>query len=378
MSNKKTITVNPDLFNIGTNKTKKNRGSIKREPIIKPIIQPNTLKNKLLKRIKEHKIIENKQHNQVNNDILEEDENNEYTDEFNNAINYLNELSKKRDRDIEKENYEKSVQRKKDELQKKTLKNYQSYYSQPMPHVELELPPELQEQSGYNMLLSSHNSSIIYDKNTNYKVDSDVPYGCLKKGIKPSYRSWMQQTRKNPHGYIDTNITTSNNFDSSLREEKLAQIKNKLKHIEQKNLIKSDPKLNELHGVLDNLSDEEVGVPDILKAELSNTSSHPKTIIKKTIRRKFTLGKSDKYRKVGVLVKDKRTRKNILNAQRELKKTPIHEIKKYLKNHGMIKVGTIAPNDILRKTYEASMLAGEITNINKDVFVHNMLNGDGE
>ena len=52
MSNK-TIEINPSLFNVcglsKKNKSKKNR------PTTIPLISPNVLKNKLLKRIKEHK-----------------------------------------------------------------------------------------------------------------------------------------------------------------------------------------------------------------------------------------------------------------------------------------------------------------------------------
>lgn len=49
----KTISINPSLFNISSKKTKKERKH--RSNISTPLISPNVLKNKLLKRIKEHK-----------------------------------------------------------------------------------------------------------------------------------------------------------------------------------------------------------------------------------------------------------------------------------------------------------------------------------
>ena len=55
---------------------------------------------------------------------------------------------------------------------------------------------------------------------------------------------------------------------------------------------------------------------------------------------------------------------------------PIQDIKKYLIKRGLLKVGSTAPNDILRKMYESSiLLCGEVQNHNPDYLLYNFMNG---
>jgi len=75
-----------------------------------------------------------------------------------------------------------------------------------------------------------------------------------------------------------------------------------------------------------------------------------------------------------VLIKDRGTRKKVLQAQKDLKRRNINDIKSYLREHNLIKAGSNAPNDVLRKLYESAMLAGEITNSNVETLLHNFTN----
>jgi hypothetical protein len=443
MSNlKKTIQINPELFKIGgTNKTRKNKE--KKDLTLTPIITPNNLKNKLLNRIKEHKTRENthiKNNDKKNNDNKNNNNNkesanvnvnvnenkNNITDEFYGAIDYLSELSKKQKKDVEKERYQKA-------LNNKTIKNNNNNNVSNQftnANVFLELPPELQE---YNSFIPEKNETAM---KINYSTDNDVPYGCLKGGVKPSYRTWCQ-TKKNKNypelasvssirpptppkkntnlndtyipttpKQLNTNTTIIPREQPLSREQKLQQIKNKLKKLQENELLNNNVEAIKIKTDINNLQPiarNEIVVNDFELPELdcepeskinpSNTSTENflenddieiskvlnnddkiKKVIKKTTKRKFTLGKSNN--RVSVLLKDKKTRKNIINAQRELKKTNINDVRKYLKKHGIIKAGTTAPTDVLRKMFESSMLAGDITNINKEVLLHNFINSE--
>jgi hypothetical protein len=85
------------------------------------------------------------------------------------------------------------------------------------------------------------------------------------------------------------------------------------------------------------------------------------------------------YPKISVLVSNKTIRNNITTKSQLLKQVPIQEIKKYLIKKGFIRIGSIAPNDVLRKMYETSILmCGEIQNHNPDNLLYNYLHNSEE
>jgi len=416
----KTIDINPALFKIGgSSGTKKNHNKNK-TPIVKPLISPNILKNKLLKRIKEHKLKEtnnlggsNKKNLQENN-ILNTDKPQlvdleAYSDEFNDSINYLQTLS---------------TQKKKEDLHKKTLKNYQYYNNSNTSaiNVNIDLPDELKEPlvAVSNEKFEVKNSTPLSIK---YNADNVVPYGILKGGLKPTYREWSR-THKNHTLPTQTNFQTSaiqvpkislenNNKEVvNSRELRLKTLQEKIKQKQTENLnnvgatfssntitsvdFKEPLQIQSPATQIPIIQTPATQVPTIQIPIIQQpttqipiiqqpTTQIPiiqpqnlKKTIKKTIIKKYTLGKQKSKNSVGILIKDRHTRKKVLDAHKALKSKPINDIKNKLREHNLIKVGSNAPNDIIRKIYEDSMLAGDIVNTNSDTLLHNFMKENKE
>jgi hypothetical protein len=414
----KNILINPALFKVGGMikgpQTKKNR------PNLIPIVSPNVLKTKLLKRIKEHKTRETcplEDKPQLVDPSLTN-----FNKEFNDSMNYLQTLSSQKKKDDDKMNYEK----RKEDLYKKTLKNYDN-----MLPVNLELHDDLKEP-----LINVTPSEFVVNNSSTFvlKPNHSVPYGNLKNGSKPTYREW-NRTQKN----VFNNITQPNN--ETEREKRLQLLREKLKNPVLQNPLLQNPLLqnpllqnpllqnpllqkvekNEQNPLLQKVEKKEQN-PLLQKVEqkeqnlllqkmeqkpnmiLQKVEQKPnmilqspalpspvlqqggndskidvlpsKKFVKKTIRRKYTLGKSKIKKSVAILLKDNRSRKNVISAHKDLKKKPLNDVKQYLRGHNLIKIGSNAPTDVLRKMYESAMLAGEILNNNGDILLHNFIKDD--
>ena len=97
------------------------------------------------------------------------------------------------------------------------------------------------------------------------------------------------------------------------------------------------------------------------------------------MRRTYRTGKDQFRPRVSVLLPNKMIRRNVTTKSYLLKQTPIEEIRKTLLKQGFIKVGSSAPNDVLRKMYEsAQMIGGEINNHNPDNLLYNFFNDKGK
>jgi len=282
----------------------------KKKPKFKNKLKPNDIKKKLIAKIKAH------QKKEKDKEIIEEEkENNSFKNEFQETLSYLEDMKKKK-----REKKQKKKEKRKN--RNKTLKKstQQAGFSSQTNDIKIDINPMNSN--------SDNNNSIL----------PDPPHGCLKGGKKPTWRQYNKTLKKNKDEIINEyKIKPNFNLDSQFEErsDKLEKLKDKFKEI--------------------------------------NQPHKPKKIKIKTrrIRRKITLGKNRKGGFVGVLVKSKKTRKNIKKEVDILKHKSIHEVKDYLRKHNLTKIGSSAPDHILRTTFENAYLSGNISNNNPDILLHN-------
>jgi hypothetical protein len=396
MTEHKKIMINESFFNTtsnGGNKTKKNKGNgrpKKEKP--KPVLKPNSLKKTLLDKIKKHQQNEKmtKQNvDQSGSSNKQNDNNDKFTDDFMNSMEYLSKLGDK-NKNLNRENKKRNKSQKRPQLggtgqnipptmilppyvknselvsielptdfdtsytitnsqvdRQRVPINYQQYTNNipinvgemsQVSHLPLDQPPQqiptTMPQQIPTTMPQQIPTTIPQQMSTPYTPkphmtliggNTDTPYGCLKGGQKPTYREYHNKTMKNTHKPI---IVTNVPKQVTDRQHQLAKLKKSYKKIRQK-----------------------------------------KRTTKKST---YTLGKHGGS--VSVLIKNNATRRKVRREHGLLKQKSINEVKKHLYDKNLLKIGSAAPNDVLRTLYEQSILAGDITNISSDIQFHNFMN----
>lgn len=91
----------------------------------------------------------------------------------------------------------------------------------------------------------------------------------------------------------------------------------------------------------------------------------------KTIKQYSSFGKKNDT--VRVLIKDKSTYDGIGRDVDKLKKHSMNKIRNFLRTKRLYKVGSSAPDDVLREIYVNVSLTGDIENKGSDTMIHNYL-----
>jgi len=348
---RKTIQINPELFKMSGNATRKSRKPRESKNPIKVKAPPkpknnSTLKKNLLKMIRNHQQGSKStirstpiQSTPIQSQIQIE------TDlpksEFEQSLQFLSKVNEKtqekRDRKLKKMNNQ-------------TIRNVIPIHPPTARHNHVEkhnlvasMPPRIHLD---NMTIPSAQDPPVH-------IVAPKPYGCLKNGSLPTYRTWVNQTQKTnslpkpPQPLI--NIPPSASMDQYERtlNERIENI-SKMEQMQIKNETN----------------------PCIPKKQKKQ---------RRILRRTFHVGKSKVHPRVSVLVSNKTIRNRTNLKSIDLQQAPIKDVKKFLLKQGLIKVGTTTPLNVLRQMYEsAQMLPGEVKNHNPENLLYNYFNTDVE
>jgi len=349
MSNIKPVNINPALFKISNRKNKTSKATNN------TVIKPSILKKELLARIKSHR--NNKLKEKFtptssttpssptsltspssptsltssnkklpikidNKSKINTIDNDKDADDFSESIDFLKSLSKKKQHN----------------LTKKT--NF------PL------------EKTSTNLVTSISFPEVSSSQPTQPIILQNAPvYGCLKNGTLPTFREMKNKTIKKSHSDSDSDTNSILSINPISLDSDVLDVSNISNVSEESESVVS--LVNDLVPInINEFGSQEAKTPE-------KTLTKSKTI-------KYTLGKKDNM--VSVLIKNAHTRKNIVDSIARIKETKIADMKKYLKQHNLLKSGSKCPPDVIKKIYEQSFLCGIIKNNNKDNIIQNFLN----
>lgn len=341
MSERKTIQINPELFTFSANKTRKKHNKIA-DPS-KPIRirsprkeKSNAMKSRLLKYIRQHQEAKDKQRT---NPIPVLSTKNEFENDFESSLTYLSSIAEKTQNAVPKT----AVMRHNTTLRQYPSMTTPSLVENAMTEVSVDLPD-------------------VFEPAVVIRPPIQMPkYGCLKNGTLPTYRMWKSQTLKVPPSMpLSISNPIRNDPTIAITAPKIANPPNHLpiQMGVDTNIRASIAKHREIQK-------KRGGVKPAIKKQKQ----------KRILRRTYRVGKSKHYPKVAVLVSNKTLRNQTSTKIQLLKQTPMEEVKRELIKKGLIKVGSTAPTDVLRKMYESiSLVCGDIQNHNPENLLYNYFN----
>jgi len=188
-------------------------------------------------------------------------------------------------------------------------------------------------------------------------IKEEPPHGCLKQGKKPTFREWANKMLKKP---VDTikDIFSGGNIDNA--DDKATN------HSGNDNNDNNENNSYNGIGGAKKLHDNNTILPE-------NTTGM-RVKIRKTLKKKFRVGKHDNV--VGVLLKNKEAQRHIQKQHLTLKQKSIGDIRKHLYEKNLLKIGSNAPPDVLRRLYEDSILTGDVKNTSSNVLLHNFFSNN--
>jgi len=404
MSEKRTIQINPESFKVSKQSTtrkkrdaspkiqlksnredkKQNQKSIRRN-IIKMIREKQQDEYRKMFDDKKSSEPSNKSSNPVTDD---------FSKDFEDSYKFLSELAAKEAGEVNS-NLSKSFKK----------------YPDITPTESLLLQPSMRIETNENVALDIPDELKMPVSNIPFQYKPQTPqYGCLKNGNLPTFRTWKNQTQKiypklgpTPHSVhppahpsthpsthplpqrpiepspvgpvfnkpcIVSNPTENQPTSSPVLEVSQFQLKPPAQKSSWEEALEVQNKIKRLKNKM--IAEKKATFSSMMKPNKKQIRNRKQ---RKIYRRTYKVGKSTVLPKVGVLVSNHTIRSRIKNQTNELSKVPIKDVRRFLIKKGFIKVGTVAPPDVLRKMFESvSTVCGEVKNHNSENMLYNFLN----
>jgi len=307
---KKTIQINPLFFS--RQKPKKSKTRKKRQKKMSYQLKPNDVKKQLMNKIKEY---QKKKRDFNEENKTAENNNDNFQKNFSDHMTYLNSVIK--ENKIKKQKKKERKQRQQQQEKNNSIQSGIDLKPMDTPITNIE---------------NNNKTSVIL-----HETKTAPPYSCLKNSSKPTYRQWQKSLKEKL---------------TPLPTQQPPKTPMLIKEVTQPNPILI--RQNKLKAIQD--------------LNKKKKKKMKKVKIRKTT---FKLGKHNNC--ISVLVKNRKTRKKIKKECNLLKKKSLPDIKEYLRQHNLIKIGTAAPEKVLRQIYENAYLSGDVFNKNPENLIHNYM-----
>ena len=369
----KSIVINTDYLS-----TRKSRSSGGEKPARNTTLKPNKIKQALINRIKTY-------HSELlNKDRIESDAKKVLSvteqpkSEFDESVELFNQMAKEKEKKEERRKLRFSTNLTSGNVAQSATNISQSATNVAQSATNIsqsELPsPTYLEESRTRKKRPMLNVETNHNHTIKITSSDHVPYGILKGGTKPTYRQFKQP----PVQIIEQTQPRQMEYEPRQMEYEPRQIEQEITintELQQPDTFYEErsKKFNDFKKRFNQKIEEKASQVDSAGMTPSNNHQPGGTRrIRKNVKKHRTLGKHKG--KISVLVKNYDTRRKIERECAVLKETPIGIVKDFLRERGFIKMGSSAPDHILRQIYESCFLSGDVNNLNGENLVHNYLN----
>lgn len=356
----KSIVINTDYLS-----TRKSRSSGEKQPK-NTTLKPNKIKQALINRIKTyHSELLNKDRieGEANKKVLSVTE--QPKSEFDESVELFNQMSREKEKKDERRKLRFNANITGGNVAQSAINIAQSAVN--IAQSALPSPAYLEEARTrkHRNIELSHNHTVKITSNDH------VPYGILKGGAKPTFRQFSRTQQQPPIQNLPEEELQININTYEPIKEILPDIKEIPEKLYEERSKRFDNFKKKFHQKLEEKASQIDANPGSTPSNYDAIGSGTRRIRKK-VKKHRTLGKHKG--KISVLVKNYDTRRKIEKECAVLKETPIGIVKDFLRERGFVKMGSSAPDHILRQTYESCFLSGDVNNLNGENLVHNYLN----